>query len=94
MANLKYGPITIVEDDTDADVDYSIEYKTVSQVLSIYRNDEYILELGYESSRAIGELIAEWYLVEVLEYDFDIVVNILSKKNSNNYWRYKLIKLT
>jgi phosphoribosyl-AMP cyclohydrolase len=66
MANWKYGPIRCSEDWglEYKDVDYSICYNTTSDILSIIRKDnkeEIILQLGYDESKAVAQMMTEWY---------------------------------
>lgn len=84
MATWKYGP-KVVNDDPGGwippeDDTYSVEYQTVADYLTVFQNGKVQASWAYSGSRAVAEMITEWYLVYVLGYDGEIVSKIFNKE--------------
>jgi hypothetical protein len=66
MANWNYGPIKVQEDwgIEWKDAEYSLQYNTTSDMMSILRTfegkTESVLLLGHEAANAVAKMMTEW----------------------------------
>jgi hypothetical protein len=70
VATWKYGPIETYDDangycEPIKEV-YEVTYSTSADILTILRDGKVYSQLGYDASRAVGSMIAKWYLGYVL----------------------------
>jgi hypothetical protein len=84
MATWKYGPKTVNDDPGGyppwEDDTYTVEYQTTADCLTVFRNGQVQAGWGYSGSRAVAEMITEWYLSYVLGYDKEMLSKIFNKE--------------
>lgn len=74
MSTWKYGPIEVSEEDDIGDEkhSYAVEYNTTADVLSITRDGKWLIGFGHDDSKAVGKMIAQWYLSYIKNADEEV----------------------
>ena len=88
MATWKYGPIKANEDwgMEFIEAEYSVEFNTTSDILSIYRkvNGEKTLEyiIGEEVAQVVGRMMVQWLIAYKKDKKY---IESLLKENQNGH---------